>query len=93
MQHLSEALRARRSGSTRAQVPGARALTLRVAEAAVADARAAPPLHRAQVFVVPEVTLLHGGREVLDHGVELAQHVAQIVLVCNFRCNIEQIIW
>lgn len=65
----------------------ARALTLGVADAAVADARAAPPLHRLQVFVVPEVSLLHRRREVLHHRVELAQHVAQILLVDEARCE------
>lgn len=62
-------------------------LTLGVADAAVADAGAAPPLHGLQVFVVPEVSLLHRRREVFDHRVELTQHVAQILLVDELRCK------
>lgn len=60
-------------------------LTLGVADAAVADA--APPLHGLQVFVVPEVSLLHRRREVFDHRVKLTQHVAQILLVDELRCK------
>lgn len=62
-------------------------LTLGVAEAAVADAGAAPPLHGLQVLVVPEVSLLHRRREVFDHRVELAQRVVQIRLVDELRCR------
>ena len=65
-------------------------LTLGVAEAAVADRRAAPPLHGLQVFVVPEVTLLHRRREVFHHRVELTQHVAQILLVHQLGCRRER---
>lgn len=65
-------------------------LTVGVADAAVADARAAPPLHRLQVLVVPEVSLLHGRREVFYDRVELAQDVAQVLLLDELPCKTEE---
>lgn len=65
-------------------------LTLGVADAAVADAGAAPPLHRLQVLVVPEASLLHRRRQVLHHRVELAQHVAQVLLVHGCGCGTQR---
>lgn len=56
-------------------------LTFWVADATVTDAGTAPSLHRLQVLVVLEVSLLHRGSEILDHRVELTQHVRQIILL------------
>lgn len=62
-----------------------RALTLGVADAAVADARAAASLHGLQVLIISEVSLLHGGREILNDSVEFTQHGVQIVNVLKKR--------
>lgn len=60
-------------------------LTLGVADAAVADARAAASLHGLQVLIISEVSLLHGGREILNDSVEFTQHGVQIVNVLKKR--------
>lgn len=56
-------------------------LTLGVADAAVADARAAPSLHGFQVFLISEVSLFHGRREILNDSVEFTQYGVKIVII------------
>lgn len=56
-------------------------LTFRVTDAAVTDAGAAPPLHRFEMFVISEVSLLYGGGEILNNSVELTQHGVQVIVV------------
>lgn len=60
-------------------------LTLSVADAAVADARAAPSLHGFQVFIISEVSLLHGGREILNDSVKFTQHGVETVILLKKR--------